>query len=118
MNAFLSEERTKNNNGNNASDELSSSSSGIEASSSAQDGISGGAGGSSSSNGGGAAATGSGGRAARIKTYTVVPLSPEVGVMEWVQNTIPIGNYLTDKSRSSPGAHSRYYEYLPIVVHS
>lgn len=117
MNAFLSEERTTNNDGNNASDELSSSSSsGIEASSSAQDGISGGAGGSS--NGGGAAATGASGRAARIKTYTVVPLSPEVGVMEWVQNTIPIGNYLTDKSRSSPGAHSRYYEYLPIVVHS
>ena len=52
----------------------------------------------------------SGGTAAsvkRIKTYTVVPLSPEVGVMEWVQHTIPIGNFLVDKARSKPGAHAR-----------
>lgn len=44
----------------------------------------------------------------RIRTYTVVPLSPEVGVMEWVQDTIPIGNYLIDKGHKR-GAHSRYH---------
>ena len=103
MNAFLSEERGIKGNSVNVADDVHNSSS-IEASSSAQDSTSSG----SNDSNGGIGVAGGGGRAARIKTYTVVPLSPEVGVMEWVQNTIPIGNYLTDKSRSSPGAHSRY----------
>lgn len=66
----------------------------------------GGSGGSSVISGGGGSGGASG--AKRIRTYTVVPLSPEVGVLEWVQNTIPIGNYLTDKSKSKLGAHSRF----------
>jgi ataxia telangiectasia mutated family protein len=46
----------------------------------------------------------------RIKTYTVVPLSPEVGVMEWVSNTIPVGSFLLDKGKGK-GAHSRYHPH-------
>ena len=41
----------------------------------------------------------------RLRTYSCIPLSPAAGVIEWVDNTIPIGNYLL----YSKGAHSRYY---------
>jgi serine-protein kinase ATM len=30
-----------------------------------------------------------------IKTYKVVPLSPNAGLLEWVDHTLPIGQYLT-----------------------
>jgi len=43
----------------------------------------------------------------QIATYTVVPLSPASGVLEWVENSLPLGNYLLDGK--SVGAHSRYY---------
>ena len=29
-----------------------------------------------------------------IRTYRVIPLSPRTGVVEWVEDTIPIGEYL------------------------
>mmetsp|Transcript_9361 Transcript_9361/g.35034 ORF Transcript_9361/g.35034 Transcript_9361/m.35034 type:complete len:3189 (-) Transcript_9361:83-9649(-) len=46
----------------------------------------------------------------RIVTYRIVPLSPQTGVLEWVQNTDPFGSFLIDKpSRKHRGAHSRYY---------
>lgn len=41
-----------------------------------------------------------------VTTYRCVPLSPATGVLEWVDNTIPIGTYLT---ASATGAHERYY---------
>ena len=61
-------------------------------------------------------------RSLNIRTYRIIPLTPQSGVIEWVENTIPIAGYLTDKhfaqSRKSNefdikppvlGAHSRYY---------
>ena len=46
-------------------------------------------------------------RRIHVRTYKIVPLSPQTGVLEWVENTIPFGSYLTDKDRSL-GAHARY----------
>ncbi|KAJ1551079.1 hypothetical protein HK096_003276 [Nowakowskiella sp. JEL0078] len=40
-------------------------------------------------------------RKLNIRTYRVVPLSPRAGVLEWVENTTTLGNYLTE-------AHVRY----------
>lgn len=61
-------------------------------------------------------------RSLNIRTYRIVPLTPQSGVIEWVENTISLASYLTDKhtsrSRKSNefetlppvlGAHSRYY---------
>ena len=31
-----------------------------------------------------------------IRTYKVIPLTPSVGIVEWVMHTIPIGIYLND----------------------
>jgi ataxia telangiectasia mutated family protein len=42
----------------------------------------------------------------RIRTYKVVPMTRQCGVVEWVNNTIPFGSYLIDKIT---GAHARYY---------
>ena len=44
----------------------------------------------------------------RITTYSVVPLSPMSGVLEWVLNTEPFGEFLLD-SGPRIGAHSRYF---------
>lgn len=44
-------------------------------------------------------------RKLRLITYSCVPLSPASGVLEWVENTIPLAIYLIN----SKGAHSRYY---------
>jgi serine-protein kinase ATM len=43
-----------------------------------------------------------------IRTYRILPLTPQTGVMEWVQNAVAFGNFLVD-SKSGRGAHSRYY---------
>ena len=50
-------------------------------------------------------------RKLNIVTYSCIPLSPASGVLEWVDNTIPFGNYLIDKGSKTDevGAHSRYY---------
>lgn len=47
------------------------------------------------------------GRARRLRmcTYHVVPLSQRVGVLEWCQNTCPLGQWLL---RGSDSAHARY----------
>jgi ataxia telangiectasia mutated family protein len=49
----------------------------------------------------------------KIITYHVSPLSPMSGVLEWVENTIPFGNWEEDHRRGrgvkTAGAHSRYY---------
>ncbi|KAK1427643.1 hypothetical protein QVD17_16334 [Tagetes erecta] len=42
-----------------------------------------------------------------IRTYKVVPFTPSAGVLEWVNGTLPLGEYLTGSSRSG-GAHGRY----------
>lgn len=50
---------------------------------------------------------------ARIRTYKVVPFSRRSGILEWCENTIPIGNYLVGErdlaGRSiKKGAHEIY----------
>ena len=37
-----------------------------------------------------------------IRTYKVIPLGPKTGILEWVPNSVPIGDWLKP-------AHSRYY---------
>jgi hypothetical protein len=44
----------------------------------------------------------------RLITYGITPLSPTSGVLEWVDNTMCFGDFLSDKSRKV-GAHSKYY---------
>lgn len=39
--------------------------------------------------------------------FQVVPFSPAAGLLEWVEDTEPLGTYLTGKERTS-GAHARY----------
>eukprot|EP00796_Vickermania_ingenoplastis_P006254 gene6254-4503_t len=43
-----------------------------------------------------------------LRTYHVVPLAPTVGVVEWVDHTVPLGEYVTG-SDSQGGAHQRYF---------
>lgn len=47
-------------------------------------------------------------RRLRVFTYTIVPLSPDSGVLEWVEDTMPFGSFLTDRA-GRPGAHRRYF---------
>ncbi|KAI3684521.1 hypothetical protein L6452_33745 [Arctium lappa] len=42
-----------------------------------------------------------------IRTYKVVPFTPSAGVLEWVNGTLPLGEYLTGSTRNG-GAHGRY----------
>jgi hypothetical protein len=47
-------------------------------------------------------------RRLRLITYGVTPLSPTSGVLEWVDNTMCFGEFLSDRSKKV-GAHSKYY---------
>lgn len=42
-----------------------------------------------------------------IRTYKVVPFTPSAGVLEWVDGTVPLGEYLLGSTRYG-GAHARY----------
>nr|KAJ3423134.1 hypothetical protein HK105_001834 [Polyrhizophydium stewartii] len=42
-------------------------------------------------------------RKLHIRTYKIIPLSPQAGVVQWVDGTVPIGSLLLD-------AHTRYRE--------
>lgn len=45
----------------------------------------------------------------KIRTYKVVPLSPGAGLLQWVENTIPIGEYLIGNPKNMHNcAHYRY----------
>jgi hypothetical protein len=50
-------------------------------------------------------------RKLHIRTYKIIPLTPQTGIIEWVENTIPFGSYLCDSKDvgGSLGAHTRYY---------
>ncbi|KAG3032424.1 Serine-protein kinase [Phytophthora cactorum] len=50
-------------------------------------------------------------RKLRLRTYRVVPLSPIAGVLEWVENTIPWGSYLVNRSSKRLSAHERYHPH-------
>ncbi|EPS70319.1 hypothetical protein M569_04441, partial [Genlisea aurea] len=42
-----------------------------------------------------------------IRTYKVIPFTPSAGVLEWVNGTFPLGEYLIGSARNG-GAHGRY----------
>ncbi|XP_062116268.1 serine/threonine-protein kinase ATM isoform X5 [Humulus lupulus] len=42
-----------------------------------------------------------------VRTYKVVPFTPSAGVLEWVNGTLPLGEYLIGSMRTG-GAHGRY----------
>ncbi|KAI5562653.1 hypothetical protein BDE02_15G066000 [Populus trichocarpa] len=42
-----------------------------------------------------------------VRTYKVVPFTPSAGVLEWVNGTFPLGEYLIGSARNG-GAHGRY----------
>ncbi|KAK1388252.1 hypothetical protein POM88_016430 [Heracleum sosnowskyi] len=46
-------------------------------------------------------------RSLRIRTYKVVPFTSSAGVLEWVNGSVPLGEYLIGRMRSG-GAHGRY----------
>lgn len=46
-------------------------------------------------------------RQLKIRTYKVIPFTPSAGVLEWVDGTIPLGEYLIGSTRNG-GAHGRY----------
>ncbi|KAL6493547.1 hypothetical protein OROGR_032326 [Orobanche gracilis] len=46
-------------------------------------------------------------RRLKIRTYKVVPFTPSAGVLEWVNGTLPLGEYLIGSSRNG-GAHVCY----------
>ncbi|XP_031496138.1 serine/threonine-protein kinase ATM isoform X2 [Nymphaea colorata] len=46
-------------------------------------------------------------RKLRIRTYKVVPFTPSAGVLEWVNGTVPLGEYLLGSMKTG-GAHGRY----------
>ena len=47
-----------------------------------------------------------------IRTYKIIPTTPQSGIIQWVEDTIAFGSYLTD---THLGAHNRYYptDYPP-----
>eukprot|EP01063_Lacrimia_lanifica_P003407 TRINITY_DN11822_c0_g2_i1.p1 TRINITY_DN11822_c0_g2~~TRINITY_DN11822_c0_g2_i1.p1 ORF type:complete len:1549 (+),score=539.65 TRINITY_DN11822_c0_g2_i1:223-4647(+) len=49
------------------------------------------------------------GRGLCMRTYKVVPLSPTAGVVQWVQDTLPMGEWLLARSNPSDGAHYKYH---------
>ena len=51
-------------------------------------------------------------RSLNLVTYNIIPLSPVSGVLEWVDDTMPFGDFLNDKGGAKSdriGAHSRYF---------
>lgn len=44
----------------------------------------------------------------KIVTFHIVPLSPAAGVLEFVKDSVTIGDYLTGSQKGDVGAHSRY----------
>ena len=43
-----------------------------------------------------------------IATYKVVPITPDSGLLGWVDNTMPLAEYLVGKGGKQDGAHTRY----------
>jgi ataxia telangiectasia mutated family protein len=42
-----------------------------------------------------------------VRTYKVIPFTPSAGVLEWVDGTVPLLEYLLGSTRAG-GAHGRY----------
>ena len=41
--------------------------------------------------------------------HQVIPLSQRSGIVEWCEDTMPLGEYLIGRPGTKTGAHSRYY---------
>ena len=41
-----------------------------------------------------------------IRTYKIIPTTPQTGILEWVQNTAAFGSLLCDRDT---GVHGKYY---------
>jgi ataxia telangiectasia mutated family protein len=53
----------------------------------------------------------------RMRTYKVLPLAPCAGLLEWVNDTVPIGTYLVGRpDNHTVGAHFRYIDRLSCFV--
>lgn len=50
-------------------------------------------------------------RKLRIVPYKVVPFSPGAGMLEWVEYTIPMSNYLLGADKKG-GAHARFADCI------
>eukprot|EP01134_Creolimax_fragrantissima_P002117 CFRG2117T1 len=47
-----------------------------------------------------------------VRTYNVIPLTPQTGVLEWVSSTMALADYLVGKTNEKePGAHQRIRPY-------
>ncbi|CAH3032263.1 unnamed protein product [Porites lobata] len=47
-------------------------------------------------------------RKLKMRTYKVIPLSQRSGIVEWCEDTMPLGEYLVGRPGTKTGAHSRY----------
>jgi ataxia telangiectasia mutated family protein len=56
-------------------------------------------------------------RGLRMRTYNVVPLSPYEGLVQFVENTIPLTDYLTGGGGGGGGALRRYGKQEQIQLH-
>ncbi|KPI85348.1 phosphatidylinositol 3-kinase-like protein [Leptomonas seymouri] len=55
-------------------------------------------------------------RPLRVRTFAIVPLAPTAGILQWVEDTIPLGEYVTGRcsgKEEHPGAHGRYFPGEP-----
>jgi DNA-dependent protein kinase catalytic subunit len=52
--------------------------------------------------GGGGGGAGGGGASLRARSFTVIPMTPRVGLLEWVTNTIPLKAVLTSEMQQDP----------------
>jgi hypothetical protein len=55
-------------------------------------------------------------RPLRVRTFTIVPLAPTAGILQWVEHTTPLGEYVTGRvsgKAEHPGAHERYFPGEP-----
>eukprot|EP00882_Tetradesmus_deserticola_P032872 GHRQ01037507.1.p2 GENE.GHRQ01037507.1~~GHRQ01037507.1.p2 ORF type:complete len:118 (+),score=53.93 GHRQ01037507.1:229-582(+) len=51
-----------------------------------------------------------------LRTYRVVPCSPKVGVVQWVDGTQPIGDYLSEGAMKEGGACARWASCHALAV--
>ena len=56
-------------------------------------------------------------RVQQLMPHQVLPLSQRSGILEWCENTQPLGTYLVGKPGSVDGAHTRYRPHDPKSSH-
>ena len=44
-----------------------------------------------------------------LVSHQVIPLSQRSGIVEWCEDTVPLGEYLIGRPGTKTGAHARYY---------